>query len=99
MGDLPRDVIARNTDDTELRCPGFPDRERYDWPNPAAQKAVNRCTASFDELRDPDSVIADVLTLDALRQAEGGSGSQTKSILRGEVQTALAPLFFGDVRE
>jgi D-tagatose-1,6-bisphosphate aldolase subunit GatZ/KbaZ len=78
-----------------LRHFGLADRIRYYWPKAGAQAAVTELIADFAS-PIPDATLQTVFSPAVLDRADALEGSQIARLIDAQIETALAPYFFGD---
>lgn len=76
---------------------GLADRIRYYWPTPAAQAAVVELKQGFADTI-PDATLANVFSADVLNRAEKLGGTQVQRLIDAQIEIALQPYFFEEIR-
>ena len=76
---------------------GLADRIRYYWPNPTASAAVADLKQSLAGTI-PDAALAKAFSADILDRAEALSGSQVQRLIDAQIEMALQPYFFEEIR-
>lgn len=73
---------------------GLADRIRYYWPDPKAQRAVDRLLAELAEKRLPDPLLLAHFRPDEIAIARESRHSLPRALALARVQSALRPYFF-----
>jgi len=76
---------------------GLADRIRYYWPHADAQAAVADLKQSFSNTI-PDASLSKVFSADILTRAEILNGSQVQRLIDAQIEMALQPYFFEEIR-
>ncbi|WP_374431376.1 class II D-tagatose-bisphosphate aldolase non-catalytic subunit [Tabrizicola sp.] len=73
---------------------GLADRIRYYWPDPRAQRAVDRLLSDLSDKRLPDPLLLAHFRPDEIAFARESRHSLPRALALARVQTALRPYFF-----
>jgi D-tagatose-1,6-bisphosphate aldolase subunit GatZ/KbaZ len=73
------------------------DRIRYYWPHADAQAAVADLKKSFSNTI-PDASLSKAFSSDILERAEMLNGSQVQRLIDAQIEMALQPYFFEEIR-
>lgn len=77
---------------------GLADRIRYYWPQRAAQVVVAELLSDLANRDLPDPLLAQCFGSAVLLRASGLEGPQARRLIDAQIQEALAPYFFDDLR-